>query len=448
MKKLIAIFWFTIISSFMYAQNYQTVDEINDACATLGFTSNEEAELAVDRILEKVGLFRNFVLQECPDINNAVAKVIEVSEGYNERYILYDNNFFDKMDGNANTDWASMSILAHEIGHHLNGHSLNNQGSNHKYELEADFFSGAALAKLGATLAEAQSAVNTLRYEKATRTHPAKVDRLKSVKDGWYSVSADVKIVVENNDNIELFNEDEEMVSKYTEIGSNEFENKNYNVAAEAYIKAFQYSAGKDSDYLSMVGGLYILGEEYNKALKYYLLLVKNGINKLDNEAQTTIYENIAQIYYKQGNNDKALQYFKFVLTQNPNNSKVLFNLGFAYMEMGNREKAIEFYKRAIAIDPTYLNAYINLSVIILSPENAIVEEMNSLGTSKADDERWKFLKNERLNLYVEAEKLLIKAHNLDPNNIDVVRTLNNIYKQLKQEQKAAQFKEKLSRLE
>ncbi|MFT5252883.1 MAG: hypothetical protein ACI87N_001905, partial [Flavobacteriales bacterium] len=59
---------------------------------------NEEAELTVDRILDEIGLFRNFVLQECPDINNAVAKNIQTSGGEKLRYVLYDNDFFNRID--------------------------------------------------------------------------------------------------------------------------------------------------------------------------------------------------------------------------------------------------------------------------------------------------------------------------------------------------------------
>ena len=183
--KLTLIITLLFIVQYSISQNYQTVEEVNNACSQLGFAGDEDAEIAVDRILDQIGLFRNFTIQECPDINNAVAKIIESDGGVKERYILYDNNFFSKIDNKADSDWAAISILAHEIGHHLNGHALNNKGSNHKFELEADYFSGISLAKMGASLEEAQSAIQTLSYEKATSTHPSKADRLKEIERGW-----------------------------------------------------------------------------------------------------------------------------------------------------------------------------------------------------------------------------------------------------------------------
>ena len=183
--KLLIVLLF--ISHFVTSQNFQTVEDVNDACSTLGFSTNEDAEIAVDRILDQVGLFRNFIIVECPNINNAVARNIEMEDGLKGRYILYDADFFKRFNDASLNDWPALSILAHEIGHHLNGHALNNLGSNHKFELEADEFSGFVLGKMKATLSEAQSAISSLRYTKATTTHPAKADRLARIEKTYWS---------------------------------------------------------------------------------------------------------------------------------------------------------------------------------------------------------------------------------------------------------------------
>lgn len=48
---------FTVFSSMLlnsiYAQNYQSIEEVNEACAQLGFTSNADAEIAVDNMLNQ-----------------------------------------------------------------------------------------------------------------------------------------------------------------------------------------------------------------------------------------------------------------------------------------------------------------------------------------------------------------------------------------------------------
>ncbi len=447
------------------AQNYQTVEEVNDACASLGFTSNEEAEIAVDRILDEFGLFRNFIIQECPDINNAVAKVIEVSEGYKERYILYDNNFFDGMNNKAQTDWASMSILAHEIGHHLNGHSLNNEGSNHQFELEADYFSGSALAKLGASLEESQSAIMTLKYEKATRTHPAKADRLKAIEEGWYKSAKIKKVEVINEDNIELYTYNKELVVSYTKLAIEVSGKSDYSSAAKNMLMAFQYSSGKNFELLYNTIIYYINAEDYSSALKYSLALTRTGINSLEQDERSLVYKNIGLIYINQNRFDEALKFFDFALQSDPNdvdillaranlyykteeketfeselkkvnrlrpnNADVLFNLGVISAERGKIEEANNYYDRALTINPNYINALLNKAVLVLNEETPIIEEMNSLGTSESENRRYDALKLEREQIYRDALIYLERILKLEPNNTEVLKTVANIYKVL-----------------
>ena len=74
--------------------------------------------------------------------------------------------------------------LAHEIGHHLNGHTLDDIGSRPKTELEADEFSGFVWERWE-PLSEAQLAMRHIGSERASTTHPAKSDRLYAIKRGW-----------------------------------------------------------------------------------------------------------------------------------------------------------------------------------------------------------------------------------------------------------------------
>ena len=77
-----------------------------------------------------------------------------------------------------------MSVLAHELGHHVAFHT-EVIGNDHKYELEADYFSGFVLRRLGATLAQSHAAMQALSPKEATSTHPALNDRLQVITVGW-----------------------------------------------------------------------------------------------------------------------------------------------------------------------------------------------------------------------------------------------------------------------
>ncbi|AOW20331.1 tetratricopeptide repeat protein [Urechidicola croceus] len=469
--KLIQIFIF-LISYISYTQNFQTVEEVNYECAQLGFATNEEAEITVDRILDEIGVFRNFVLQECPNINNAIAKNIESSSGEKIRYILYDNEFFENINNKASNDWAAISILAHEIAHHLNGHALNNKGSNHRFELEADFSSGFYLAKMGATLEEAQSAIQTLRYEKATHTHPAKVDRLREIEKGWLKASGNKKKIIEEPKvkiikKIDLYDVDEKLSSDYFKKGNEEYERKNYSASAEYFLKSYQYGGKKElgslyfSAYISFFAGNYIeslkryevlLDNGYNENLKdVYKFIALNHLNMEDNykalkafskanEYNTDDYDLIiyeANLYFKLGNNVKFREKLEQALKLKPYDPKLHYNLGVLHLEVDNYERAEQYFKKSIELKPNdNTDAYTNLVVTILSGEDYLIERMNGLGISPEENKEYDKLALERIELYKRVkpylEYILVEA----PNNVEIRNTLNNVNKVINKSKK------------
>lgn len=133
----------------------------------------------INTILEFSGLASNFKIYAA-NIDNAVATIIN-----NKRYILYDPKLLAYTDQYSGSYWSSMSILAHEIGHHLSGHTITSKGSNPSDELEADKFSGFVLFKLGASLSQAKAAMEALGSPNESSTHPAKHRRLFAIETGW-----------------------------------------------------------------------------------------------------------------------------------------------------------------------------------------------------------------------------------------------------------------------
>lgn len=136
----------------------------------------------IKSLLSYTGIPMNFDIFSA-DINNAAAIFYD-----NKRYIVYDRKFFYNVDRLSNSYWSSMSILAHEIGHHLSGHTLilNSGGKDsHKTELEADKFSGFLLFKMGATIEESCLAIDIFGTLYDTESHPSKIRRIQAIKEGW-----------------------------------------------------------------------------------------------------------------------------------------------------------------------------------------------------------------------------------------------------------------------
>ena len=83
--------------------------------------------------------------------------------------------------------------------------------------------------------------------------------------------------------------------------------------------------------------------------------------------------------------------------------------------------------KNRLSLDPTNENSYLNLVALILEGEQDIVDQMNSLGTSRSDNLKYDELKEVRENLYKECVPILQDLISIN-NNVEAIRTLMNIY--------------------
>ena len=134
-----------------------------------------------------------------------------------------------------------------------------------------------------------------------------------------------------------------------------------------------------------------------------------------------------ANLYIELDEKEKFKELINQAIEKDPDNANLYFNLGVVNNDLGDRDAARGFYEKAIALDPNFEAAYLNLVALILEGEAAVVEEMNSLGTSRADNARYDVLKNEREALYKECVPIL-KGLIAVSNNEEAIKTLMNIY--------------------
>ena len=139
----------------------------------------------VAEIMKYTGLPANFVVVE-GKVPNAAAVIMQGPDQVPRRVIAYNPAFMGQViEATKSNNWAPVSIMAHEIGHHLSGHTIVPGGSQPPIELESDKFSGFVLYKMGAPLADAQRAIATLIPEKDGETHPGRRKRLAAIESGW-----------------------------------------------------------------------------------------------------------------------------------------------------------------------------------------------------------------------------------------------------------------------
>jgi hypothetical protein len=112
--------------------------------------------------------------------------------------IVYNARSLDELETETGTPWSAVSVIAHELGHHYYGHAEAGVGGIPvdeilQCELDADYFSGFALARVGASLADAQAAQRALDWVE-TDLHPCSPQRLRAIEAGWRDGRAGLQI--------------------------------------------------------------------------------------------------------------------------------------------------------------------------------------------------------------------------------------------------------------
>ncbi|NND87625.1 MAG: tetratricopeptide repeat protein [Flavobacteriaceae bacterium] len=169
---------------------------------------------------------------------------------------------------------------------------------------------------------------------------------------------------------------------------------------------------------------------------------------RIANPEDASLIRAEADIAYQEKDMDRYNELMKEIIATDPNNPEIYYNLGVGSAQNGDTEGAMKYYKKALELKPDYSSANINMAAILLANESKIVEEMNNLGTSAADNKRYDELKQERTQLYTDVVPYLENALKSKPNNVEATRTLMNIYSTLGMDDKFKATKARLAELE
>ncbi len=163
------------------------------------------------------------------------------------------------------------------------------------------------------------------------------------------------------------------------------------------------------------------LGDD-DKALEAYSAARANDPNDVN------LILNEANLHYKLGDKDKFKSLMAEAATVAPDNPDLHYNIGVINMEQGNLEEARASYEKVLEINPGYTNAQLNLSTTYVNEGNGLIDEMNSLGSSRADIARYEELKQQKDDLFKEGAMVLEDALKINPDNQGLLTQLKNIY--------------------
>ncbi len=144
---------------------------------------------------------------------------------------------------------------------------------------------------------------------------------------------------------------------------------------------------------------------------------------------------------------DEARSKLEAELERDPDNVDLLFTYGVLNDELGDVDAAVEAYNKALAADPNHYNSLYNLAALKTNTALDMIKEKNNLGISAADKKKGQEM-NEKINQSLkEALPLWEKANTLKPGERRTLETMQYIYVQLGQNEKAAAIGEKLEEM-
>ena len=182
---------------------------------------------------------------------------------------------------------------------------------------------------------------------------------------------------------------------------------------------------------LQYMAYIYIQKEEYENAIG-----VVDDALKSDPE-NTDLLRAKADVTYQLGNKEEYKNLMKQIVSLDPGNPELLFNLGVSSAELGEDEEALEYYDQTIQADPNHYAANLNAAVLILSQDEDIVKQMNELGMSAADNKKYDKLQEDRKELMRTAVSYLENALRINSDDVEVKRTLANVYLQIGEDEKS-----------
>ena len=213
-----------------------------------------------------------------------------------------------------------------------------------------------------------------------------------------------------------------------TEVSSGNEIEINDEVQFKLLQKSKDYSDGReevtDSKFPEIVKNIALIYKELGQNDK---ALAAIEAARSSNPDDVGLIITAANIYFELGNKEAFKVAMSEAVEKEPNNPVLYYNLGVVSAELGEKDVAISYYQTSIDLDPSNENSYLNLVALILDGEEEIVSEMNSLGTSRADNMKYDELKESRENLYKQTVPILKDLININ-NNIEAIRTLMNIY--------------------
>lgn len=195
---------------------------------------------------------------------------------------------------------------------------------------------------------------------------------------------------------------------------------KDTDKAIELFTKLIELDSSNGDYHISLVKQFTI---QENKDARFKA--IKEGRAKAPDHTGL-IFEEV-NYYLSENNNEELLVSLESAIIAAPDNKILHFAKGSALGSLKKYEEAKVAYLAAIALDSDYFDAYNNLGSLYLDQAAPLVDKMNNLGLSQADQKKYNSLKKQRNLLYSKAKPFLEEAVRIDNTAFQVLSALKDV---------------------
>jgi tetratricopeptide (TPR) repeat protein len=157
---------------------------------------------------------------------------------------------------------------------------------------------------------------------------------------------------------------------------------------------------------------------------------------------QSLIIEEL-NIYLTNKDFERAKANLELAAEQDPTNEILWFSLGSVFDNLGNYDEAILAYKKAIDVKSDYFDANYNLGALYFNKAVLGINEANEMWKprmTKAEAASQKKLEEDSKSMFVTARPYLESAFEVDPTDLETIRSLKDIYARTGEDDKFIQM--------
>ena len=291
-------------------------------------------------------------------------------------------------------------------------------------------------------------------------------DALDNSMESFYKCMEDESFISSEENQMNIVMRLPALQTGYYQKGADNYNTKNYKVAAESFMGAFALGTMMGTtDTISMLyaAQAYAHDQNYDTAIICYQALKGLGYDKVD------VYNSLVRLYnqkddtenanailmegiekypndgnliiqrvnnlLKDGKGNEAIGDLKRLVEMDPNNYTCLFALGNIYGNEDNKDlydpdKAVEYYEKTLQVNPNFTDATYDLGALYVAQASKLQTEANNLPLNATKEYEAK--QKEVEALLQKALPYIKSVHEAQPDDVAVTKVLRNIYTNLK----------------